>query len=120
MIALGNFDGVHFGHQAVIGRAVRVARERGAATIAATFDPHPVRHFKPGVDEFNLTTLSQRRRLLGAAGVDAMMVFHFDGALAGATPEEFVQVWLAQAGAVVTGADFSFGRERAGWPAPTG
>ena len=114
VIALGNFDGFHLGHQAVIGRAVQMARERGVAAIVGTFDPHPVRYFGRGLPPFRLTSLDQRQRLFAMAGVDAMVVFEFDDALAAATPEEFVQHWLAGAGGVVTGEDFNFGRRRAG------
>ncbi len=114
VIALGNFDGFHFGHQAVVGKAVALARERGAAVIAATFDPHPVRHFAPDAAPFRLTTLDQRQRMFAASGVDAMMVFQFNGTLASVTPEDFVGRWLAGAGGVVTGNGFCFGRRRAG------
>ena len=114
VMALGNFDGFHVGHQAVVGRAVAMARDRGAAVIVATFDPHPARHFAPDAAPFRLTTLAQRQGLFAAAGVAAMMVFRFDGALAHVTPEDFVRHWLVGAGGVVTGSDFRFGRARAG------
>ena len=71
IIALGNFDGFHQGHQAVAGEAIRWAREEGRPAIIATFDPHPVRLFKPDTPPFRLTTLDQRQRLFGAAGADA-------------------------------------------------
>ena len=77
VIALGNFDGFHQGHQAVAGEAIRWAREEGRPAIIATFDPHPVRLFKPDTPPFRLTTLDQRQRLFGAAGADAMLVFAF-------------------------------------------
>lgn len=114
VIALGNFDGFHLGHQAVVGRALEMARDRGAAVIVATFDPHPTRHFAPDAAPFRLTTLAQRQGLFAAAGVAAMMVFRFDGPLAHVTPEDFVRHWLVGAGGVVTGSGFRFGRERAG------
>ncbi|HWT41746.1 MAG TPA: adenylyltransferase/cytidyltransferase family protein, partial [Sphingopyxis sp.] len=63
VIALGNFDGFHAGHQAVVGRAVRHARDEDRPAIVATFDPHPVRFFKPDVPPFRLTTLDQRQEL---------------------------------------------------------
>ncbi|MBX9732381.1 MAG: adenylyltransferase/cytidyltransferase family protein, partial [Sphingomonas sp.] len=75
IVALGNFDGFHLGHQAVIGRAVALARARGVPALVATFDPHPVRYFKPDLPPFRLTTLDQRARLFAAAGADAMVVF---------------------------------------------
>lgn len=114
ILALGNFDGVHLGHQAVIARAVDMARARGVAAVVGTFDPHPVRHFTRDAAAFRLTTLEQRQRLLAAHGVDAMAVFAFTDTLAGVTPEAFVSDWLRDVGGVVTGADFSFGRARAG------
>jgi len=115
VIALGNFDGFHLGHQAVARRAVEIARAQGGvATIVGTFDPHPVDQFRPGGAPFRLTTLDQRQSLLAAEGVDAMMVFPFDAALAQATPEGFVEHWLRDLGGIVTGEDFRFGAGRAG------
>ena len=117
VIALGNFDGFHLGHQAVAGEAVRWAREQGRPAIIATFDPHPVRHFKPDAPPFRLTTLDQREALFTEAGADAMLVFAFDGALAATTADSFVRDLLADrlgAAAVVTGEDFTFGRARGG------
>ncbi|MDB5710664.1 MAG: riboflavin biosynthesis protein RibF [Sphingomonas bacterium] len=116
IVALGNFDGFHLGHQAVVGRAIAAARAAGRPAIVATFDPHPVRLFRPDAPPFRLTTLDQRERLFGAAGADAMMVFHFDAALAALTAEEFVArlVAMAQVGGVVTGEDFTFGKAKAG------
>lgn len=117
VIALGNFDGFHLGHQAVAGEAIRWAREQGRPSIVATFDPHPVRHFKPDAAPFRLTTLEQRQELYLAAGATAMMVFHFDSALAGTTAEDFVRVLLHErmgAAGVVTGEDFTFGKGRGG------
>ncbi|GEO00271.1 riboflavin biosynthesis protein [Novosphingobium sediminis] len=117
VIALGNFDGFHLGHQAVAGEAVRWAREMGRPAIIATFDPHPVRHFKPDAPPFRLTTLDQREVLFKEAGADAMLVFAFDGTLASTTADSFVRDLLADrlgAAAVVTGEDFTFGRARGG------
>lgn len=117
IVALGNFDGFHRGHQAVVGRAVARARDEGRSVIVATFDPHPVRHFRPDTPPFRLTTLDQRARLFAEAGADAMLVFGFDAALASLSAREFAQqrlVELIGAGGVVTGADFTFGRGRDG------
>lgn len=117
IIALGNFDGFHQGHQHVARAAIEWAREAGRPAIIATFDPHPVRHFAPHVPPFRLTTLEQREELFSAAGADAMLVFAFDDALASLTAEQFVRDLLAgQLGAsgVVTGEDFSFGKARGG------
>lgn len=117
IVALGNFDGFHRGHQAVVGRAVARARDEGRPVIVATFDPHPVRHFRPDTPPFRLTTLDQRERLFAEAGADAMLVFQFDGSLASLSAREFAQqrlVELIGAGGVVTGADFTFGKGRDG------
>lgn len=117
VIALGNFDGFHAGHQAVVGRAVRHAKDEGRPAIVATFDPHPVRFFKPDVPPFRLTTLAQRLELFGAAGADAMLVLPFDATLAATTAEDFITGLLLDrygAAGVVTGADFVFGKGRGG------
>jgi riboflavin kinase/FMN adenylyltransferase len=117
IVALGNFDGFHLGHQAVVRKAVEWARAEGRPAIVATFDPHPVRHFAPHVPWFRLTTLDQREELFAAAGAEAMLVFHFDGALAGTTAADFVGELLGRqvgAAGVVTGEDFTFGKDRGG------
>ena len=117
IVALGNFDGFHLGHQAVVGEAMAWARAEGRPAIVATFDPHPVRHFVPDAAPFRLTTLDQREELFAAAGADAMLVFHFDGDLANTTAPDFVARLLSKsigAGGVVTGEDFTFGKARGG------
>ncbi|MDR6145079.1 riboflavin kinase/FMN adenylyltransferase [Sphingomonas sp. SORGH_AS870] len=117
IVALGNFDGFHLGHQAVVGAAVSRARAEGRPALVATFDPHPIRLFKPDAAPFRLTTLDQRERLFAEAGVDAMVVFGFDTALAALSAQEFVEQRLLGAlrvGGVVTGEDFTFGRGRSG------
>lgn len=113
IIALGNFDGFHLGHQAVAKEAIDWARSEGRPAIIATFDPHPVRFFRPDVPPFRLTTLEQRQELYLAAGATAMLVFHFDGELAGTSAEDFItDVLLDRLGAhgVVSGEDFTFGK----------
>ncbi len=117
VIALGNFDGFHRGHQIVAGEAIAWARSEGRPAIIATFDPHPVRHFAPDAPPFRLTTLDQRQELFEAAGADAMLVFQFGAELAGTTAQDFVTGLLAGrlgAGGVVTGEDFTFGKGRGG------
>ena len=117
IVALGNFDGFHEGHQAVVGRAVSRARAEGRPVLVATFDPHPVRFFKPDLPPFRLTTLDQRERLFGAAGADAMLVFHFGPELASVDASDFVTDHLVSrigAAGVVTGEDFTFGKGRGG------
>ncbi|MBS0479698.1 MAG: bifunctional riboflavin kinase/FAD synthetase [Proteobacteria bacterium] len=116
-VALGNFDGFHLGHQAVVGRAVERARSSGKPAIVATFDPHPMRYFRPDSAYFRLTSLDQRAALFAAAGVDAMYVFDFDAALAALSAEQFVaQCLVGNLGVagVATGEDFTFGKGRSG------
>ena len=117
VVALGNFDGFHLGHQAVVGRAVQRGAHERRPVIVATFDPHPVRHFKPDLPPFRLTTLDQRQELFAHAGADAVLVFDFGDRLASTSAEDFVGEILAKqigAAAVVTGEDFTFGKGRAG------
>lgn len=119
IVALGNFDGFHQGHQAVVGEAIRWARAEGRPAIVATFDPHPVRLFQPDAEPFRLTTLEQREELFAAAGADAMLVLHFDRAMATMGAAEWVEKELVGhlgATGVVTGEDFTFGRGRSGNP----
>lgn len=117
IVALGNFDGFHLGHQAVVARAIAWAKAEGRPALVATFDPHPVRHFRPATAPFRLTTLDQRERLFADAGADAMVVFHFDGDLAALTAEQFIADRLERnlrIGGVVTGEDFTFGHAKSG------
>tara|TARA_R110000787_G_scaffold41162_7_gene101899 strand:- start:11639 stop:12595 length:957 start_codon:yes stop_codon:yes gene_type:complete len=116
VMALGNFDGFHAGHQAVVGHAVARARAEGRPVIVATFDPHPMRLFRPDTPHFRLTTLDQRQALFAAAGADAMLVFAFTPELAALDPQAFVRLLVQHMGVagVVTGQDFTFGRGRAG------
>ncbi|NLS25757.1 Bifunctional riboflavin kinase/FMN adenylyltransferase [Sphingomonas sp. S2M10] len=116
IVALGNFDGFHFGHQAVVGRALERARAEGRPAIVATFDPHPRRFFQPDAPPFRLTTLDQRERLFATAGAAGMLVFHFDATLARLTARQFAEQLVDTVGAagVVTGEDFTFGKGREG------
>ena len=117
VIALGNFDGFHLGHQAVVTRAIALGFHMRRPVIVATFDPHPVRHFKPDLPPFRLTTLGQREEMFAHAGADAMLVFRFGAELAAMDAEEFVAEVLARrlgAAGVITGDDFSFGKGRSG------
>lgn len=117
VIALGNFDGFHLGHRAVVARAVDMARAKGVPAMVATFDPHPVRHFRPDAPPFRLTTLDQRQRLFADAGADAMLVLEFGAEMASLTAEQFITDMLVTrfgVGGVVTGDDFVFGAKRSG------
>ena len=117
VVALGNFDGVHLGHQAVLRRAVEEGRRRGERVVAATFDPHPRVVLAPGSEPRLLTTLELRREALLRYGADEVRVIRFDEELSLKSPDEFVgDVLVGEigAGAVVVGENFRFGHRAAG------
>jgi riboflavin kinase/FMN adenylyltransferase len=117
VLALGNFDGFHQGHQAVVGTATDWARAEGRPAIVGTFSPHPMRYFRPDSPPFRLTRLDQRMELFEAAGVDAVLTFFFDEALANMPAERWIEDMIAGhigAAGVVTGEDFTFGKGRGG------
>ncbi len=113
--AIGNFDGVHRGHRAVIGRTRELARKLGAPAAALTFEPHPAEYFAGRPVVFRLTSFAEKARALQAAGLDGVVTLSFDAALAGLSAEAFVKGVLVDAldiGAAVVGADFHFGKGR--------
>jgi len=117
VVALGNFDGVHRGHQAVIAAALARAREIGTTSAVLTFEPHPREFFKPDQPSFRLTPLRIKVRQLEAIGVDNLFVLPFGPRLAQMSAEAFVIEVLIEgleAQHVVVGYDFVFGRERRG------
>lgn len=117
IVALGNFDGFHLGHQAVVGEALRWGQEEGRPTVVATFDPHPKRFFMPDAPWFRLTTLEQRAEMFARFGADAMLVIAFDAEVAALSGAEWIRTFLHEqlgAAGVVTGQDFTFGRRRSG------
>ncbi|WP_337060990.1 bifunctional riboflavin kinase/FAD synthetase [Kineococcus sp. G2] len=117
VLTVGNFDGVHRGHVAVLERVVRAARERGAAAVAVTFDPHPLQVLVPERAPGLLTGLERRLELVAACGLDAVLVLPFTRELASWTPERFVEdVFVRALGAVevVVGHDVRFGRRNSG------
>jgi riboflavin kinase / FMN adenylyltransferase len=117
VVAIGNFDGVHRGHQAVIATAQRRAAERDRPTAALTFEPHPRSFFRPQVPLFRLTDAHNKLRLLASTGLDGAIVLPFDAALAELSADDFVHRilidHLAIAG-VTIGFDFHFGARRSG------
>jgi riboflavin kinase / FMN adenylyltransferase len=121
VVAIGNFDGVHAGHRALLAVAKEVALGLGKAPVVVlTFDPHPRLVLRPEVPHYNLMTLPEKQAALGVAGVQGVAVVPFTLAVAQQTPEAFVaeivQGWL-QAQAVVVGENFRFGAKAAGTPA---
>lgn len=115
--AIGNFDGVHRGHQAVIGKARDWARAHAAPTLVVTFDPHPAQFFQPDRAPFALMQPAQKLEVLAGLGVDAVAVIPFTRQLAALSPAEFARTWLVERLGIrhaVTGGDFTFGEKRAG------
>ncbi len=116
-VTIGNFDGMHRGHRAVVARARAVADEQGLPLVAITFDPHPMAVLRPEHAPSMLTTIEERAALLGAAGVDHVFALPFDLDVAAWTPQKFVDLVLVEslrARALVVGANFRFGYRAAG------
>jgi riboflavin kinase / FMN adenylyltransferase len=116
-VALGNFDGVHRGHQALIERTAEEAKVLNAPVVALTFEPHPRRFFVPDTGPFRLTLPPAKLRLLEQYGVQAVLAQRFDQAFADLSPDAFIDdVLLEGLGArhVVCGYDFTFGTRRGG------
>ncbi len=116
-VSIGFFDGVHLGHQLVIGEARRIAAELGAKTAVVTFDRHPASVVRPQSAPKLLTGLDQRLELLATTGIDYALVVHFDQQRSLEPAEDFVRnelVGCLGARAVVVGADFHFGHNRSG------
>ncbi len=116
-IAIGNFDGVHRGHRAVIAATAKIAEARGLSLSVLTFEPHPRQFFSPDAPAFRLTREALKLRRLEACGVEEAIVLPFNRDLASLSPEAFAGDILANglgAGHVATGEDFHFGAKRAG------
>lgn len=120
VIAIGNFDGVHRGHQSVLNRALDIARIRKAPALVLTFEPHPRTVFNPDKPVFRLTPAPVRAQVLEAMGFHSVIEYPFDREFASRSAEDFVRSilvdWLG-ATEVVTGFDFHFGKGREGGPA---
>jgi len=117
VVALGNFDGVHLGHQALIGEARAQAESRHAPMGVVAFEPHPQEFFRPSTDSFRLTPFRTKARLIAGLGADVMFALNFDAQMAAKSAQAFVMDVLVDGlgvGAVVIGADFQFGKGRAG------
>jgi riboflavin kinase/FMN adenylyltransferase len=117
VLALGNFDGVHRGHRKILDRVRRVASERGATSVVMTFDPHPPRIVRPDKAPPLLMTTAQRLEAIETTGVQGTAIVRFTSELSRWDPETFVQTvlvdWL-RVSEVWVGANFLFGRDRAG------
>lgn len=117
VVALGNFDGVHLGHQEVILTAKRVAEELGVQHAVMSFEPHPRTFFNPAQPPFRLTPLRVKARLIEALGIDILLVQHFDKEFASISAHDFVETVLVaslDARHVVVGYDYVFGKGRQG------
>ena len=117
VLAIGNFDGVHRGHQAVLGRAVEIAKAEGKRSGAVVFEPHPREYFAPDEPFFRLTPLPVKLELLAALGLDQTFVIDFAPELAGLSAEAFAVEVVARglgAAGVVVGYDFTYGKGRTG------
>jgi riboflavin kinase / FMN adenylyltransferase len=118
-LAIGNFDGVHRGHQALLAAVGADASRRGAPAGVMIFDPHPREFFQPQVPHFRLTTRAQKLRLFERFGLDLAVVLPFDPALSALSPDAFITdilIGRLGVGHVVIGYDFNFGKNRAGTP----
>ena len=116
-LAVGNFDGVHLGHAAIVRRLVEAAATKRVAPAILSFEPHPREFFTPDLAPARLTTLREKLELLAALGVEQAMICPFDKAFAALSAEEFIELVLCRAlqvKHVIVGDDFRFGRGRGG------
>ena len=117
VVAIGNFDGIHKGHQVVINEAGSIARATGKPWAVMSFEPHPDALFKPDCEPFRLSTMRTKAHMIEQLGADELLVQHFDFAFAGLTAQAFVEEVLVKglgATHVVAGYDFQFGQKRQG------
>ncbi|HKQ88676.1 MAG TPA: bifunctional riboflavin kinase/FAD synthetase [Candidatus Acidoferrales bacterium] len=116
-VTIGNFDGVHVGHQAILRRVCANAHAAGRMSAVLTFYPHPAQVLRPAEAPALLETIDQRLARLEGAGMDAVLVARFNRELASLSPEEFAEAFLAntmRAGSVFVGENFRFGHRQAG------
>ncbi len=119
VVAMGNFDGVHLGHRAVIGAALAMSKARGVPALAVTFEPHPRRFFSPNTPQFRLTDETNKLRLLAATGLAGAVVMTFDKARAGTSAQDFIHhdlIGRLGISGIAVGYDFHFGKGRVGSP----
>src|SRR6195256_3103921 len=119
VVAMGNFDGVHLGHRAVIKAALDMARTHGKPALAVTFEPHPRSFFSPNSPQFRLTTETNKLRLLAGTGLDGAVVMTFDKTRAGTPAQDFIHHDLIErlgVSGIAVGYDFHFGKGRVGSP----
>src|SRR5436853_5757201 len=119
VVAMGNFDGVHLGHRAVIRAALEMAKRHDRPALAVTFEPHPRRFFSPSTPQFRLTDETAKLRLLAGTGLAGAVVMTFDKARAETTAQDFIHHDLIQrlgVSGIAVGYDFHVGKGRVGSP----
>ncbi|MGE5157221.1 MAG: bifunctional riboflavin kinase/FAD synthetase [Gemmatimonas sp.] len=119
VVAMGNFDGVHLGHRAVIAAALEMGRAHGRPALAVTFEPHPRRYFSPTTPQFRLTDETAKLRLLAGAGLAGAVVMTFDKRRAETAAQDFIHHDLIErigVSGIAVGYDFHFGKGRVGSP----
>jgi riboflavin kinase / FMN adenylyltransferase len=119
VVAMGNFDGVHLGHRAVIDAALQMGRSHGQPALALTFEPHPRSFFSPNTPQFRLTDEAGKLRLLAGTGLAGAVVMTFDKTRAGTTAQDFIHHDLIERlgiSGIAVGYDFHFGKGRVGSP----
>ena len=119
VVAMGNFDGVHLGHRAVIQAALQMAHSHGRPALAVTFEPHPRRFFSPNTPQFRLTDEAAKLRLLAGTGLAGAVVMTFDKMRAGTSAQDFIHHELIERlgiSGIAVGYDFHFGKGRVGSP----
>src|SRR5215475_12251473 len=119
VVAMGNFDGVHLGHRAVISAALDMGRMHGRPALALTFEPHPRRFFSPNTAQFRLTDEAAKLRLLAGTGLAGAVIMTFDKQRAGTTAQDFIHhdlIGRLGVSGIAVGYDFHFGKGRVGSP----
>jgi riboflavin kinase / FMN adenylyltransferase len=119
VVAMGNFDGVHLGHRAVIAAALKMGRTHNRPALALTFEPHPRRFFSPNTPQFRLTDEAAKLRLLAGTGLDGAVIMTFDKQRAGTTAQDFIHhelIGRLGISGIAVGYDFHFGKGRVGSP----
>jgi len=119
VVAMGNFDGVHLGHRAVIAAALEMGKAHGKPALALTFEPHPRRYFSPTTPQFRLSDETAKLRLLAGTGLTGAVIMTFDKNRAGTTAQDFIHHDLIERlgiSGIAVGYDFHFGKGRVGSP----
>jgi riboflavin kinase/FMN adenylyltransferase len=119
IVAMGNFDGVHLGHRAVIAAALEMGRAHGRPALALTFEPHPRRFFSPTTPQFRLSDETAKLRLLAGTGLAGAVIMTFDKRRAGTTAQDFIHrdlIGRLGVSGIAVGYDFHFGKGRVGSP----